>query len=126
MPSLEETNFIDALVAAGIPRQNIEVVDFSDTTPTSLDIPPVLQDDVILKGESIAVIRDSDGVTSSIVIFRPTSATRKAAQMYEGQDVALHVDDANGLFTPRTPQRITGSVYEPANNTMIVTTENQS
>jgi hypothetical protein len=156
MPRLEETNFIDALVAAGVPRGNIEVVnfhsppplnvpladggtmimsfpsqdeftvDFTDTVPSSLDIPSIKQDEVILRGTSIACVRDSDGETTTIVIFKPTPATRKAALEYEGQAIALHINDENGQFTPRSPQRITGSVYEPGNNTMIVTTENQS
>jgi len=132
MSGLEKTMFMDALVAAGVPADRITIIElpteerFPDTTPSALDIPPVLQDDVILSGKSIATIRDSDGVSSSIVIFKPSPATRSSVKKYEGQDISLHISDLNGQFVPRHPQRITGSVYELGNDTMIVYTENQS
>ena len=84
-----------------------------------------MQPKVTLSGASIAVIRDSDNETSSIVIFRPSAETRKLAQKFEGQDVELVIDDTNGSFTPQHAQRIVDSVFEAGNNTMIVTTENQ-
>jgi hypothetical protein len=134
MSRLEETNFIDALVASGVPRENIVIVPtlrdvykvpggFPDTEPGALAAP---QDDVILSAQSIATIPDSNGYTTTIVLFKPTPATRKFAKEYEGQDVALHISDTNGQFTPRVPQRITGSVYGDGNNTLLVYTENQS
>lgn len=100
-------------------------VDFQDTTPSSLDVPAIKQDEVILRGISIASIRDSDGETTALVIFRPTPATRKAVKEYEGQDVALTINDEAGQFTPQRPQRITHTVYGDG-NTIIVYTENQS
>ena len=133
MSGLEKTNFIDALVASGVPRENItfvgvptlrEEIPFRDTEHDLLPAYP--QDDVILSGQSIATIPDSNGFTTTIVIFKPTPATRKFAKEYEDQDVALHISDTNGQFTPRVPQRITGSVYGDGNNTLLVYTENQS
>jgi hypothetical protein len=143
MPRLEDTNFIDALVASGVPRERITFVgrydtraaggpshvlvtpeDYPDTEPDILPSHP--QDDVILSGQSIATVPDSNRESTTIVIFKPTPATRKFANEYEGQDVALHISDANGQFTPQRPQRITGSVYGDGNNTLLVYTENQS
>jgi hypothetical protein len=133
MPRLEETNFIDALVASGVPRENIVIVPtlsdrielpFHDTEPDILPSHP--QDDVILSAQSIATVPDSNGYTTTIVLFKPTPATRKFAKEYEDQDVALHISDTNGQFTPQRPQRITGSVYGDGNNTLLVYTENQS
>ena len=132
MSGLEKHVMLNALVAAGVPAERIEFIsipgpdNFPDTTPSALDVPPVKQVDLILKGRSIAVIRDSNNESSSIVIFRPSAATRRQVKDYEGWDVAIVLDDTNGLFTPRTPQRITGSLYEAGNDTMIVYTENQS
>jgi len=84
-----------------------------------------MQAKVTLSGTTIAVIRDSNGTSSSVVIFRPSAATRKVVSEHEGNDVELAIDDQNGSFTPRNPQRIVDSVYEAGSNTLIVTTENQ-
>jgi hypothetical protein len=133
MSGLDETNFISMLRAAGVPAENITFIDvsrlreerpFSDTEPDILPSHP--QDDVILSGQSIATVPDSNGATTTIVIFRPTPATRKSVKSFEGQDVALHISDDNGQFTPRQPQRITGSVFGDGTNTLLVYTENQS
>jgi hypothetical protein len=125
MPRLEETNFIDLLVGAGVPRENITFIGQYDTAPVE-PTEPLKQVELLLKGRSIAVVRDSNNETSSIVIFHPTAKTRSQAKDYEGWDVAISVHDTNGQFTPRVAQRITGSVYESGNDTMIVYTENQS
>lgn len=93
--------------------------------PAVPDVPPApKQVEVILKAASIAVVQLPDG-ESKMVLFRPTAATMKAVRDYEGYDIDLHIEDENGLFTPRRPQRITASIYEPGNRTMIVDTENQ-
>ena len=92
--------------------------------PVQQDPPAPKQVEVILKAASIAVVQLPDG-ESKIILFRPTAATMKAVKDYEGYDIDLHVEDENGLFGPKRPQRIVSSVYEPGNRTMIVDTENQ-
>jgi hypothetical protein len=132
MPRLEDNSFVDALVSAGVPRENISFVglptlyDEITFVDTMLGTRPHPQDDVILSGQSIATVPDSNGETTTIVIFRPSSATRKSVKAFEGQDVALHISDDNGQFTPRRPQRITNSVFGDGTNTLLVYTENQS
>lgn len=92
--------------------------------PPVQEPPAPKQVEVILKATSIAVIQLPDG-ESKIVLFRPTAATMKAVKDYEGYDIDLHVEDENGLFGPKRPQRIVSSVYEPGNRTMIVDAEDQ-
>lgn len=83
------------------------------------------QPEVTLKGASIAVIAMGDGC-SKMVVFRPTRATLNAVQKFEGEEIDLSIEDANGLFSPRQAQRIVGHIYERGNDTMIVDTINQS
>ena len=93
---------------------------FQDTQP---DEPK--QVEIILKGESIVNIQKTSE-TNSLVIFRPTAATRKAVKDYEGWDIDLTVDDPNGIFSPRVPQVIMGHIWCENTKTLIVETENQS
>ena len=86
--------------------------------------PAAPQEEVLLKGAAIAVIEMNDG-TFKHVIFHPTASTRKKVVAYEGENIDLSIEDRNGLFSPKRPQRIVDSVYEFGNDTMIVTTENQ-
>jgi uncharacterized membrane-anchored protein len=80
--------------------------------------------EVVLKGASIAAIADSDGITTKLVIFRPTRFTRDAVRIFENCAQDLVIEDANGRFTPRSPKMIVGHLYEASTDTMIVTTEN--
>jgi hypothetical protein len=111
---MSDLTFLSIPTAAGF--GNLE---FLDTQPKDLK-----QVEVILKGTSIVTIEMGDG-KGKIVIFRPSKATRKLVENYEGWDIDLHVNDVNGSFTPRRAQRITGHVYEAGNDTMIVNTEDQ-
>lgn len=83
-----------------------------------------LQPEVRLKGPSIVAIEMDDG-TTKLVIFCPTAQTHKKVSAYEGENVDLSIEDRNGLFSPKRSQRIVDSIYEPGNDTMIVTTEDQ-
>lgn len=96
----------------------------TDTVPAALMDEP-LQPELIVKGIAIVNIRMSYG-TNKLVVFSPTLATRQSVKAYEGKDVALVLEDKNGTFTPMSAQVITGSVYEPGNNTMVIDTENQA
>lgn len=92
----------------------------------SVETEPVTpQDKVTLKGRSIATISMDDG-TTKLVIFHPTAATHKAVDTYMDICVDLSIEDVNGTFGPKRPQAIVDMVYERGNDTMIVTTENQS
>jgi len=64
--------------------------------------------------------------TTKLVIFHPTAATRRAVVQWLDVLVDLSIEDVNGLFGSKRPQAIIGSVYEPGNDTMMVTTEDQS
>lgn len=115
-----KTILLNGLIEADISEASL----MFDVAPASTD-PEPKQVELILKGKSIAVVRDSDHETSSIVIFHPSATTRRQVKDYEGWDVAIVLDDKNGKFTPNTPQRILRSVYEAGNDTLIVQTENQ-
>lgn len=102
-------------------------VPFHDDTPpvSSTNQHEQLSFDVVLKGRSIATIRDSDGITTKIVIFRPTRFTRDAVRIFQDCYQNLVIEDTNGRFTPQRPQVIVGHVYGDNIDTLIVTTENQ-
>lgn len=87
--------------------------------------PVTPQDKVLLKGRSIATVDVKDG-TTKLVIFHPTKTTHEAVRTYMDICVDLSIEDRNGLFGPKRPQAIVDMVYESGNDTMIVTTENQS
>lgn len=126
MPEMKLVHLDDGAVEVTLidPTEYKSLSDFNDTIPSHLmEIPKLVE--ITLKGDAIASIAIGDG-TFKLVIFHPSAATMKSVQMYEGQDIDLTIEDQNGLFSPRVPQRITGHVYEPGNKTMIVDTERQS
>lgn len=86
----------------------------------------VPQPEVRLSGKSIAAIPIPERFETKLVIFRPTTATMNLVSEFKDCDVELSITDTNGTFTPSRAQRIVDSVYEPGNDTMIVTTEDQS
>ena len=109
------------------PDGSVEVITVGahDTAPAVDPVPPPKQIEVVLEGASIATVDIGRGRTK-LVIFRPTKRTHQLVRDYEGYDVDLSIEDVNGLFCPKYPQMLVDSVYERGNDTMIVTTENQS